>query len=345
TRTVAGDDDTQVLHVAAPIRHDGRILGVVSVGKPTRGVNELVAVAKRRILYGAVGGGFVLLLVLSLAASWAIAPLERLTGYARAVRDGRPQALPTLPGRTLRELGQAFEQMRDALEGRHHVERYTQALAHELKAPLAAIRGAAELLDEAMPVEQRQKFIRNIRQEAARIQLMVDRLLELSSLEARKTLRKTERFTAADVMSDAANAVDSAFAARAVQLEVEAEPGPAIALEGERVLVREALVNLLQNALEFSPQNGRVTFRGRSAPGAVEFVVNDDGPGVPDYALPRVFERFYSLPRPGTGRKSTGIGLALVQEVAHLHGGSATLANRAAGGATAILVLPAFRPV
>jgi len=67
----------------------------------------------------------------------------------------------------------------------------------------------------------------------------------------------------------------------------------------------------------------------------VVFTVDDAGPGVPDYALPKVFERFYSLPRPGTERKSTGLGLALVREIAHLHGGDATLTNRPEGGARA----------
>ncbi|MEJ1972584.1 MAG: ATP-binding protein [Lacunisphaera sp.] len=68
--------------------------------------------------------------------------------------------------------------------------------------------------------------------------------------------------------------------------------------------------------------------------------MEDAGPGVPDYALPRVFERFYSLPRPGTERKSTGLGLALVREIAHLHGGEATLENRASGGARAVFWVP-----
>jgi two-component system sensor histidine kinase CreC len=72
----------------------------------------------------------------------------------------------------------------------------------------------------------------------------------------------------------------------------------------------------------------------------VGFTVADRGSGVPDYALPRVFERFYSLPRPGTGKKSTGLGLALVREIAHLHGGDVALANREGGGARAELWLP-----
>ena len=338
TRDIAANDETQVIYVAAPVRLDGRIAGVLSVGKPTHGINALVAVAKRRILLGAVFGGVILLFVLLLAASWVIAPLERLTAYARAVRDRRPAAQPQLPGRTLHDLGTAFEEMRDALEGRQQVERYTQALAHEVKAPLAAIRGAAELLGEEMPGEQRSKFLGNIRSEAARIQQIVDRLLEMSTLEARKTLDRTERIEASGLLAEAAEGLRPAFEAGRVALAVSG--GRGVWLRGERGLLREALVNLLQNALDFVPTGGAVTLCANEAPARVELVVEDTGPGVPDYALTRAFERFYSLPRPRSGRKSTGLGLSLVREIAHLHGGVAELANRPEGGARATLWLP-----
>jgi two-component system sensor histidine kinase CreC len=338
TRDMEGDDNTQVIYVAAPIRHDGRIVGVLAAGKPTRGINELVAAARRKLLTGAAVGGVVVLALLLVVTSWVIDPLERLTGYARKVRDGRPATLPPLPGRTLRELGTAFEEMRDALEGRQHVERYTQTLAHEVKAPLAAIRGAAELMDEAMPAEQRQKFLANIRHEAARIQRIIERLLELSSLEARKQLRQTETVPAAKLADSAIEVVRPSGVARDVKVELREEGSGVVS--GEVVLLREALVNLLQNAVEFSPDGGAVSLTVSSSGGRVNFTVEDQGPGVPDYALPRVFERFYSLPRPGTERKSTGLGLALVREIAHLHGGDAALENRAEGGARATLWVP-----
>jgi two-component system sensor histidine kinase CreC len=278
-----------------------------------------------------------------LIAGWWIAArltqsLERLTVYAQGVRDRRPVVPPPSRAREIAALARAFEEMRDALEGRQHAERYTQALAHEVKAPLAAIRGAAELLGEDLPAAQREKFLGNIRSEGARIEQIVDRLLELSSLEARKTLQLTEAIDGAGLMAEAADVLRPACAGAKVTLVVS----PVTAtLRGERVLLREALVNLLQNALDFSPAGGTVTLTATFNGGRAVFSVEDQGPGVPDYALPRVFERFYSLPRPGTARKSTGLGLALVHEIAHLHGGDATLANRPGGGAIATLWIPA----
>jgi two-component system sensor histidine kinase CreC len=341
SRDIRGDDDTQVIYVAAPVYRDGRIVGVVSVGKPTRGINELLATAKHRILVGALTGGAALLGLLLLAASWVIAPLERLTTYARAVRDGLAVPAPRLPGRTLRELGTAFEEMRDALEGRQHAERYTRALAHEVKAPLAAIRGAAELLEEEMPAEQRARFLGNIQAEAARIQAIVDRLIELSALESRKALQATATIPVAALAEEAVEAVQTAATAAGVQLTVRVADG--LKVQGDRFLLRQALLNLLQNAVEFTPRGGEVVLAGEARGERVAFTVSDSGAGVPEYALPRVFERFYSLPRPGSTRKSTGIGLPLVREIAHLHNGDVSLANRPEGGAMATLSLPSAR--
>lgn len=325
------------LRVAAPVRFQQELIGWVGVGRPLGTVVEGVRAARWSLV---VSGGAVALVMI--VAGWWIAArlthsLERLTAYVQAVRDGRPAAPPPSRATEIAELGRAFEEMRDALEGRQHIERYTQALAHEVKAPLAAIRGAAELMDEAMPEAQRRKFLGNIRSEAARIQQSVERLLELSTLEARKVLRQTETMAAADLAAEAVAAMRPAYEAATVRLAVETV---ATMLRGERVLLREALVNLLQNALDFSPAGGTVTLRCVVEAGRAGFTVEDDGPGVPDYALPQVFDRFYSLPRPGSEKKSTGLGLALVREIAHLHGGEATLENRAEGGSRATFRVP-----
>jgi two-component system sensor histidine kinase CreC len=328
------------LRVRAAVRRDGRLLGWVGVGRPLASVGDGVAQAQRNLIFwssllalGMVGVGWWI-------SARLVRSLERLTLHARAVRDGRSSRPPSSRAREIAELAQAFEEMRESLEGRQHVERYTQALAHEVKAPLAAIRGAAELLQEELPPEQRQKFLQNLRTESARIQTLIERLLELSSLEARKRLQQTERLDAAALARAAEEALRAAAGAAGVRVEVQVADSAA-AVRGEAVLLREALVNLLQNAVEFSPAGAGVVLRvGRSADRRVVFTVDDAGPGVPDYALPRVFERFYSLPRPATGRKSTGLGLALVREIAELHGGGVALENRAEGGARATLWLP-----
>ena len=123
-------------------------------------------------------------------------------------------------------------------------------------------------------------------------------------------------------------------------IQVRTECGEPVIVQGECFLVRQALANLLQNAVDFSPAGGIVMASIEEQDGQAVIRVSDHGPGIPDYALGKVFERFYSLQRPDTGTKSSGLGLAFVKEVAELHGGRAFLENRTGGGTEATLCLP-----
>jgi two-component system sensor histidine kinase CreC len=248
--------------------------------------------------------------------------------------------LPRLAGREVGDLRHAFEEMREALEGKKYVERYTQTLTHEIKAPLSAIRGAAELLDEKMSPEERAKFLGNIRHESARIQQIIDKLLQLSALEARKGLGPTEPVDLAQLAQTIVQHLRPTLHARRVTLDVKVTSGATTVVQGEKFLLNQALANLLQNAVEFAPPQSTVTLVFTLDERALRAVVEDDGPGIPAYAVDKVFDRFYSLPRPDTGVKSTGLGLSFVREIASLHSGEITLTNRAEGGCRAVLVLP-----
>jgi two-component system sensor histidine kinase CreC len=326
------------LRVRAAVRHDERTIGWVGVGRPLATVTDAIARARWRILFLslAVAGGMV-------AAGWWIAAklthsLERLTDYALAVRDGRRAEPPHSRAREIAALGRAFEEMRVTLEGKAHVERYTQALAHELKAPLSAIRGAAELLGEEMPSAEREKFVANLRAESDRMQRIVERLFELSALEARRDDAGHVVLPLRRIAEAAARQASAAAEMRGLRLGISGDGG--LQVRGEHALLVQAVGNLLQNAFEFTPAGGAVNVSVAGRDGRAEICVEDTGPGVPPYALEKVFDRFYSLPRPDTGRKSSGLGLSIVREIARLHGGEVTLANRPEGGARAVLSLP-----
>jgi two-component system sensor histidine kinase CreC len=128
------------------------------------------------------------------------------------------------------------------------------------------------------------------------------------------------------------------MAARGLTLEIRVPER--LTLTGNAFLLHQALANLLQNAIDFSPEGGKITVSAAADKQRVTIAVADDGPGIPEYALPKVFDRFYSLARPGTGKKSTGLGLNFVREVAQMHDGIIRLSNRAGGGALAELTLP-----
>jgi len=331
---IAGDE----LRVAALVRVGGEVVGSVGVGRPIATVTEGVSNARWRLAGIALGIAGVMLV-----AGWWLAQrlthsLERLTGHVRAVRDGRPSAPPASRAAEISALTRAFEEMRVALEGKAYVERYTQALAHEFKAPLSAIRGAAELLAENPPEPDRVRFLANLQSESARLQLIVDRLLELAALEARHAgtaLAEVDLRSVVQEVHDGAQA-----SARARRIALAWTPAAAPCARGERFLLVQAVGNLVHNALEFTPAGGTVTVAVNVVGSFAAVAVSDTGPGVPDFARDKIFERFYSLPRPDTGRKSSGLGLSIVREIARLHGGEVSLENQPGAGARAVLTLP-----
>ncbi len=338
TRTDPEDPNSSVLHVASPVMEDGEVVGVLTVAKPSASINNFLDSAKRKIVLGGLLAA-VAVGVLGVAASaWITRPIRKLTGYARAVRDGGKPTPPRLGRSEIGELGAAFEEMRDALEGRQYVENYVQTLTHEMKGPLAAVQGAAELLEEEMPTEARSRFLRNIRNETARIRQLADRMLTLASLEGRKGLREVEDIDLAALAADVEESLEPLLASGEIALVVQVPQNAH--LRGERFLLRQSLVNVLHNAVEFSPDGGRVELVAEVNEDAVTIRVRDSGPGIPAYALTRVFDRFYSLERPGTNRRSTGLGLTFVREAIQLHDGSVRVRNRPDGGAEVVIVLP-----
>ncbi len=344
TRANPDDENSTVMHVAAPIRDpaDGQTLGVLTVAKPNLAMAPFIERSQRRILlYGLLlmGVAFAIGLACTL---WLVFGLRRLQRYARTVAAGERAEMPLHGASELAELGRAVETMRLRLEGKQYVEHYIHTLTHEMKSPLAAISGAAELLQEDMPTADRQRFVANIRGQSQRLAQMIRKLLALAAVEQQQRLDAAERVELMPLLRTLAAELEPRARQRGVTLALAPETGPALAVQSDPFLLRQAVANLLENALDFAPAGSTVQAGVTNASAShVAIHVADDGPGIPDYALPRLFERFYSLPRPGDQDKSTGLGLCFVREVATLHHGDITIANRDSGGALAMLTLPA----
>jgi two-component system, OmpR family, sensor histidine kinase CreC len=331
------DPDSSVMYVAAPIKDGERIIGVVSVAKPNRSLQPYIDRSQQRL--GWLGAGLIGLglLIGALLSWWLSGSLRQLTRYAQAVSAGQRAELPNPHGGELAQLAQALERMRTELEGKAYVERYVHTLTHELKSPLAAIRGAAELLDGEMPSEQRRRFVGNIDQEAGRMQQLIERLLHLAQVEQRQGLEERVRVRLGELF--AALLEQQMARIERAGLRIEQQISAELAVRGERFLLRQALANLLDNALDFTPEGGLIRCSAEVRDGQVEVRLFNQAEAIPAYALARLSERFYSLPRPGGGRKSSGLGLNFVQEVAALHGGALSIGN-VAGGVEAVLRLP-----
>ncbi|HZX52273.1 MAG TPA: two-component system sensor histidine kinase CreC [Pseudomonas sp.] len=329
TREDPNDEGSSVMYVAAPIMDGARIIGVVSVAKPNSSLQPYIERSELRLAW--LGGGLIVLglLIGALLSWWLSAALRKLTRYAQAVSAGQRAELPSLRGGELGQLAEAVERMRTELEGKAYVERYVHTLTHELKSPLAAIRGAAELLDSEMPGEQRQRFVANIEQESARMQQLIERLLHLAQVEQRQGLEEQVAVPLQALVDSLLQAQMARIEAAGLQIENHIDAD--LSARGEAFLLRQALANLLDNALDFTPHGGLLRFSANAQDGQIELLLFNQAEPIPDYALARLCERFYSLPRPGSGRKSTGLGLNFVAEVMQLHGGALQIANTADG--------------
>lgn len=347
TRVDPNRDSSSVMHVAAPVMDQGRIIGVASVAKAGQSVAPIVETSKAEIRLR----GFILLGITALIGAvftWHLTrSIERLRRYARQVTAGTRAEPPTSRAAELDELAQALGEMRERLEGKQYVEHYLHTLTHELKSPLAAIRGAAELLSEPdMPQPERQRFLDNIRDQANRLAQVAERLLQLARVEQQQVLTQPEPIDPATLIAAAVDAASVAAMQRNIRFEVSGALKAHVM--GDRFLLAQALANLIDNALGFSPEGGCIRIEARATepakgwphPSRLDVCIADQGPGIPDFARERVFERFFSLARPSTGIKSTGLGLSFVREVAELHGGTIRLDNLAPTGVCATLTLP-----
>lgn len=336
TRSDPNDELSTVMHVSAPIRDDGKIIGVLTVAKANSRAQPFIERSQQSILqYGAVLLGMSLLIGV-IFTLWLVFSLRKLARYAIDVEAGRKVALPKLGNNEIGRLGRALDAMRHKLEGKEYVEELMHTLAHELKSPIAAIQASAELLKEDVPPQDRERFLSNILEQNTRQRQLIDRLLALVRVEKQQRLAVTERIAVREllgrVLDDAHGKLDAAKLRVALDIED-------FDINGDPLMLRQAVGNLLDNAIDFSPPGSTVQVSARTSGSSGTIEIRDSGPGIPAYAEGRIFDRFYSLPR-ADGAKSTGLGLPFVREVCTLHNGSVEVTNRPEGGAAAIVTLP-----
>jgi two-component system sensor histidine kinase SenX3 len=212
-------------------------------------------------------------------------------------------------------------------------------VSHELKTPMGAIGLLAETLLEETEPEVERRLAQRIHAEAFRISRVIDDLLDLSRIESEENPPRDPVLVNL-VIAEAIERVRESAEQRSVELEVD-EPSPPVAVLGDRRQLTSAVYNLLENAVKFSYEGGRVHCMGIAKDDEVIISVSDQGIGIPTRDLERVFERFYRVDH-GRSRQTggTGLGLAIVRHVAQNHHGSVHVESREGEGATFTLRLP-----
>ncbi|WP_029147470.1 two-component system sensor histidine kinase CreC [Methylophilus sp. 5] len=335
-----------VMYVAAPIMDHATLIGVLTVAKPNSTMQPFIARAQEKIM-----GWGLLLLALLLALSLCLGILftwrftraiHRLRDYAIAVAQGKKVAAPDSSNDELAELAQAMKTMREELDGHQHIQAAIHQLTHELKSPITAIQAATELITPDMPSQDRTHFLNSIKTQTSRLQHMVQNILGLAALEQQQILAHPVKILLSELIKQQVRLVEDRANQRHIQLITTLVPS--ISIAGDAFLCGQAINNLLENALDFSANHTRIHIHLSNTQAGIQLEIQDEGSGIPDYALDKIKEKFYSLPRPAhtphAGQRSTGLGLNFVMQIMALHDGQFHIRNADTAGVIARLCWP-----
>lgn len=335
------------MYLSVPVYHENRVEGIVTVAKPTCAGNLFLHSAKQRSQVLALSIGVSSLLAAMLSVFLITRPISQLTLYVNELRDGKRLSLPSLPKGEVRTLGTAIEEMRDALDDSKRLERYTKSISHELKSPLTSIASAVEIIQNTEDPEVRSRFLSNIEREGLRLRALIERLVTLQSLQA----LQREESAHADLQSCLSEVVSTltGFAeSKEVTLKISSDNDEIERfVQGNSFWISEVIQNVLQNALEFSPpgKSIAISLKEDLEAGQVILTVADEGPGFPEWAKEKLFDQFFSLPRPDSKRRSSGLGLAIVKEIMEQINGRVVVANRDSGGVSVLLTFSKGRSI
>jgi two-component system phosphate regulon sensor histidine kinase PhoR len=311
-----------------------------------------------------------------LSLSWDVAdkmPLEiirnaELEGAIREViEDGRERAfeltLPSSGGRTFEvivvgirsspeEMGKEGEKIRGAITVFHDITRlkelekirqdFVANVSHELRTPLTTIKGYAEtLLEGALKEEVAFQFVQVIKRHTDRLAKIVEDLLMLSKIESKEFQMKVEPISLEDLIDDVIDFVKEPAEKRKISVSRNEIPS-SLALKADRSYLEQVLTNLLDNAIKYTPEGGRVTISAvEKDQREIQFLIEDNGIGIPSEDIPRIFERFYRVDK---GRSQelggTGLGLSIVKHLVQAHGGRVWVESELGKGSTFYFTLP-----
>jgi two-component system sensor histidine kinase CreC len=328
TRSDINDANTSVMYVAAPIMDHQQIIGVVSLSKAGRMMQPFIERAQQQMLQQGIIVAILALIFSGLVAWWLRHAIYAVSQYALTLSSQQRQPLRFWAASELNLLVDAIDKMRQELEGKHYIEHYVQTLTHELKSPLTAIKASAEILQDELSAQDRQRFTTNISEQTDKLQQLIERLLLLTRLE-KQSILTTTAIHVLDLVNKVVAEKIAIIEKKQIQLIINIHHDYMI--EGEYFWLAQALSNILDNAIDFTPVQHAISICSSTDKHFLCLSISNEGENIPDYALSQVFDRYYSLPRPDTQRKSTGLGLTLVKEVMALHQGRITIANDAQG--------------
>jgi two-component system sensor histidine kinase ChvG len=319
------------LQSAVPVRHEKAVTGAVLVSQSTvRILRELdeVRLAILKVFLGSVGVAAILSLLL---AGTITHPIRRLRDEASDLLDRRGRLRGRFGGSRradeIGDLARALEELSHRLAAHQHaLESFASDVSHELKNPLASIRSAAELLADIDDPADRERFLALAQREVTRMERLLTAVREIGEIDARLETEAPETVDLEALLRE----VVEGFRRRADNREIRlVSPGGPILVRARAERLLQVFENLLDNALSFSPAGGTVTVT-LAANGAPAVRIDDQGPGIPESHLDRIFDRFFTYrpDEPHARDGHTGLGLAIVKAIVEGYGGTVSHGQR-----------------
>jgi signal transduction histidine kinase len=273
-------------------------------------------------------------------------PLVEIRLGAERFAHGRFAAkLPDCQVREIAELATALNQMATQLDSLENLRReFVANVSHELKTPVTSIQGFAETLLEGAKdnPEDLERFLQIIARQSGRLADIIDDLLTLSRLESAPLdeLLAIDRYDLCEILESCREACRSRAEKKDIAMMVDCFGE--VEVVADRSLLTQAVINLIDNAVKYSPDHTTVTVSGSQEEHRVRIAVTDEGPGISEHHVPRLFERFYRADKARSRRLGgTGLGLAIVKHIAGVHQGEVDVQSRFGHGSTFIILLPA----
>lgn len=339
----AGRSELLIAAVRVAAANGSRYLVEVGVSaQPVEALfNHVLAVLLGLGLPGAVaiaaGGAYLLV-------GRALKPVEQITGKASLItQHNLSERLPVArTGDELERLSISLNRMITRLDDAfQNSKRFVADASHELRTPLTVLRGELEALaqDETLAPEPRER-LGSLLEEVERLSRIVEQLLALSRLDAGEAQVEWVRFDLAELAEETAGQMMLLAKDRAISVACRRD-GPVL-VHGDRARLKQVVVNLLDNAIKYTPSGGSVEIRAAAAGGGAVLEVRDTGPGISPEALPHLFERFYRANRGQPGNPDgAGLGLAIVKAVCSAHGGGVSVHSEQGRGTRFRVTLPA----
>ncbi len=218
---------------------------------------------------------------------------------------------------------------------------FVSSVSHELRTPLTSIKAytATILRDPDMPKKIKNEFLTIIDQESNRLAKLIENLLEVSKIESGTIETDRQNVYVASVLDQALAALQPLADDKNVRLKYD-QDDKLLALAGDKSKIQSVVTNLLNNAIKFTPEYGQVSVSVRQKGYELVISVSDTGVGIPKEALPRIFDRFYRVYRPGEQIQGTGLGLAIVKKIVTIHNGRIEVESEEGEGSTFTVYLP-----